>query len=71
MQNLKKRKSDMKKNYNTPAVEKIEFNYEENVTASNFDPASPEHHGDVGHGIGMGGGCDHIPGHGNPKKPKP
>lgn len=61
----------MKKTYDTPAAEKIEFNYEENVTASGVDPAGPGHHGDVGHGVGLGGGCDHTPGHGNPKKPKP
>lgn len=58
----------MKKTYDTPAAEKIEFNYVENVTAS---PPGTAHHGDVGHGFGMGGGCDHEPGHGTPKKPHP
>ena len=53
--------------YETPRAEKLEFNYNENVVASN----TYEHHGDVGHGYGSGGGCDHIPGHGNPKKPHP
>ena len=55
------------KHYETPKAQKLEFNYEENVYASGGKP----HHGDVGHGVGMGGGCDHIPGHGNPKTPHP
>lgn len=58
----------MKKMYCKPEAEKLEFNYDENVTASD---SVVGHHGDVGHGYGMGGGCDHIPGHGNPKKPHP
>lgn len=53
--------------YETPRAEKLEFNYTENVVASGIST----HHGDVGHGYGMGGGCDHTPGHGNPKKPHP
>lgn len=53
--------------YETPRAEKLEFNYNENVVAS----GTYEHHGDVGHGYGNGGGCDHIPGHNNPKKPHP
>lgn len=61
----------MKKAYNTPAAEKLIFNYGENVTASGTDPIVPIHHGDVGHGLGIGGGCDHDPGHGTPKKPHP
>lgn len=56
----------MHKNYVPPKAEKLEFNYTENVVASTFVG-----HGDVGHGYGMGGGCDHNPGHGNPKKPHP
>lgn len=52
--------------YETPRAEKLEFNYSENVVAS-----GTQHHGDMGHGYGGGGGCDHIPGHGNPKKPHP
>jgi hypothetical protein len=48
-------------------AEKLEFDYAENVTASN--PIG--HHGDMGIGHGMGGGCDHDPGHGNPHKPHP
>lgn len=52
--------------YETPKAEKLEFNYDENVVASPGD-----HHGDVGHGFGLGGGCDHDPGHGTPKKPHP
>ena len=55
------------KSYSTPMAEKIEFSYEENITASNSGP----HHGDVGHGVGLGGGCDHDPGHGNPHTPHP
>jgi hypothetical protein len=55
------------KEYTKPVAEKLEFDYSDNVTASN----TVWHHGDVGHGNGMGGGCDHVPGHGNPKKPHP
>lgn len=54
------------KKYSTPQAEKLEFNYEENVVASNT-----QHHGDMGIGHGGGGGCDHVPGHGNPHKPHP
>lgn len=57
----------MKNTYQKPMAEKLTFDYSENVTASG--PVT--HHGDMGHGFGMGGGCDHIPGHGNPKKPHP
>ena len=57
------------KNYQKPLAEKLEFNYSDNVTASCTTPGT--HHGDMGHGFGMGGGCDHQPGHGNPKKPHP
>lgn len=56
-------------NYTKPMAEKIEFNYTENVVASNGSDII--HHGDMGHGFGGGGGCDHVPGHGNPKKPHP
>ena len=51
--------------YTTPLAVKLEFNYEENVTAS----CTPVGHGDMGIGLGHGGGCDHTPGHGNPHKP--
>lgn len=54
------------KEYTKPMAEKLEFNYIENVTAS-FNT----NHGDMGHGVGMGGGCDHEPGHGNPHNPHP
>ena len=57
----------MKKTYTAPKAEKLDFEYEENITAS----ATHVHHGDVGHGHGMGGGCDHIPGHDTPKTPHP
>lgn len=57
---------DMKE-YITPVAEKLEFDYAENVVASN--PIG--HHGDMGIGVGHGGGCDHNPGHGNPHKPHP
>lgn len=57
------------KTYAKPLAGKLEFDYSENVTASNTGATT--HHGDMGHGYGMGGGCDHIPGHGNPKKPHP
>ena len=53
--------------YSTPRAEKLEFDYTEVVVASNIT----NHHGDVGHGFGMGGGCDHVPGHDKPKKPHP
>ena len=53
--------------YTKPEAEKLEFNYEENVTASNYH----NHHGDMGIGWGHGGGCDHQSGHGNPHKPHP
>ena len=51
-------------------AEKIEFNYAENVVASSTEPGNV-HHGDIGIGHGMGGGCDHISGHGNPHNPHP
>lgn len=60
----------MRKTYSKPMAEKFVFDYAENVTASCWDPVHP-HHGDVGHGLGHGGGCDHIPGHDTPKKPHP
>lgn len=49
-------------------AEKLTFDYTENVVASG---PSHEHHGDMGIGLGGGGGCDHEPGHGNPHKPHP
>ena len=55
--------------YTKPMAEKLEFNYVESVVASNGSDVI--HHGDMGHGLGIGGGCDHNPGHGNPKKPHP
>ena len=58
----------MRKNYLKPLAEKLEFNYLENVVASG---SSGNHHGDMGIGVGGGGGCDHEPGHGNPHKPHP
>jgi len=57
----------MKKSYVAPKAEKVEFEYVENVFASQ----GVGHHGDVGIGVGHGGGCDHNPGHGNPHKPHP
>ena len=58
----------MKKAYNRPAAEKLEFSYSDNVVASNSGVVV---HGDIGIGLGIGGGCDHDPGHGNPHKPHP
>ena len=58
----------MKKMYTAPQAEKLVFDYQENVVASN---TNVEHHGDMGIGVGGGGGCDHDPGHGNPHKPHP
>ena len=57
----------MKKVYSAPVATKLTFDYEENITAS----CSTPHHGDMGIGLGGGGGCDHDPGHGNPHKPHP
>ena len=54
------------KNYTKPTAEKLVFNYTENITASNGS-----NNGDMGIGVGHGGGCDHDPGHGNPHKPHP
>lgn len=56
------------KEYQTPMAEKLVFDYQENVVASDNNV---EHHGDMGIGVGHGGGCDHDPGHGNPHKPHP
>ena len=57
----------MKKAYVSPMAEKLVFDYTENVTASYTNIG----HGDMGIGVGHGGGCDHDPGHGNPHKPHP
>ena len=57
----------MKQEYTAPQAEKLEFDYQNTVTASDII----EYHGDMGHGIGGGGGCDREPGHGNPKTPHP
>ena len=56
------------KKYIKPVAEKMIFNYIENIVASY---GNETHNGDVGHGIGMGSGCDQIPGHGNPKSDHP
>ena len=58
----------MKKAYATPMAEKLVFDYAENVVASGTSVIG---HGDMGIGVGHGGGCDHDPGHGNPHKPHP
>lgn len=58
----------MKKTYVSPMAEKLIFDYAENVVASGTSVIG---HGDMGIGVGMGGGCDHDPGHGNPHKPHP
>lgn len=55
------------KPYETPQAEKLEFDYEQNVVASSIIVG----HGDMGIGLGHGGGCDHNPGHGNPHKSHP
>ena len=60
----------MKKMYNKPMASLLRFDYTEQVSAcSNSTPVI--HHGDMGIGLGHGGGCDHTPGHGNPHKPHP
>ena len=56
------------KTYIKPQAERLAFNYTENVVASQPNGG---HHGDMGIGVGNGGGCDHEPGHGNPHKPHP
>ncbi len=53
--------------YVKPQAEKLEFNYAETIAASNVTV----HYCNVGHGYGIGGGCDHIHGRWNPKKPHP
>lgn len=58
----------MKKTYVSPMAEKLIFDYAENVVASGTSVIG---HGDMGIGVGHGGGCDHDPGHGNPHKPHP
>ena len=58
----------MKKVYVSPVAEKLVFDYAENVVASGTSVIG---HGDMGIGVGHGGGCDHDPGHGNPHKPHP
>lgn len=58
----------MKKTYTAPMAKKLVFDYTENITASQGVVTG---HGDMGIGLGMGGGCDHDPGHGNPHKPHP
>ena len=55
------------KTYVKPEAVKLTFDYTENVVASCTEPQ----HGDMGIGLGHGGGCDHDPGHGNPHKPHP
>ena len=58
----------MKKVYVKPMAEKLVFDYTDIVTASQEVVIG---HGDMGIGVGHGGGCDHDPGHGNPHKPHP
>ena len=58
----------MAKTYTKPMAVKLVFDYTKNVVASG---GSVVHHGDMGIGLGHGGGCDHQPGHGNPHKPHP
>ena len=57
----------MKDTYTKPMADKLVFDFNETVTASDVS----FFHGDQGHGLGYGGGCDHDPGHNNPKKPHP
>ena len=58
----------MKKVYHAPIAEKLVFNYSENIVAS---CGIGNHNGDMGIGVGHGGGCDHDPGHDTPHKPHP
>ncbi len=48
----------MKKQYEKPTAEKLDFDYRETVVASAGN-------GDVGQGRGRGGGCDGVPYHRN------
>ena len=51
----------MKKNYESPVAEKIEFDYSQIVTTSGAG-----HHGDNGVGVShTDNGCDREPGHHN------
>lgn len=53
----------MKKQYETPVAEQLEFEYSDIVTASNDNPV---HHGDKGHGVSQTDvGCNIVPGHDN------
>lgn len=49
----------MKKTYETPVAEKMEFDYTQTIVASGGG-----HHGDVGNGVShTDKGCDGVPGH--------
>ena len=49
----------MKKEYEVPRIEKIEFSNTDNVILTSAG------NGDVGRGRGRGGGCDGVPYHRN------
>ena len=48
----------MKKEYTEPRVEKVEFNYEETVTASDGKPPKGNEGNGCRHGASVGTGCD-------------
>ncbi len=51
----------MKKTYETPVAEKMEFDYTQTIVASGGG-----HHGDKGHGVSHTDvGCNRVPGHDN------
>ncbi|MBQ6362921.1 MAG: hypothetical protein IJQ02_16955 [Oscillospiraceae bacterium] len=50
----------MKKTYETPVAEKMEFDYTQTIVASGGG------HGDKGHGVSQTDvGCNRVPGHDN------
>lgn len=59
----------MKKQYVSPKAEKLAFQYDTIVVSSGMN------HGDRGHGVGGGKGCNKVPGHlgpgNNPKTAHP
>ncbi len=54
-----------KKGYDTPKVELIKIDDTDLILTSLGGQSG---HGDVGNGLGNGGGCDHIAGHANSRK---
>lgn len=59
----------IKRQYIQPRAEKLQFDYNSIILTSGAN------HGDRGHGVGKGGGCNKVPGHlgpdNNPKSAHP